>query len=111
MKAQFRIEDVFTITGRGVVVTGRLEMGSFNVGDILTIGSKHYVIKGVEKFRKAFGNLPGDNIGILINGDKEEIKRFIKEESKPLSSLLLCSIRSISEIREDVINDILDNNK
>lgn len=104
MKAQFRIEDVFIITGRGVVVTGRLvgPNRSFSTGDIVTIGDKNYTIKGIEESKKTFGDLPGDNIGILINGDKEEIKRYLKD---------ICDIRSISELRDDRINDILDNNK
>jgi len=99
MKARFKLEDVFTITGRGTVITGRLEYGSFLVNDIITIGVKHYIIKGVEQFRKAFGNLPGDNIGILINADKDEIKKNLKD---------ICDIRDKSEIRDDKINSILN---
>ena len=104
MKAQFRIEDVFIITGRGVVVTGRLvgPNRSFSTGDILTIGDKNYIIKGIEQFKKTFGDLIGDNVGILINGDKEEIKKNLKD---------ICDIKDKSDVREDRINDILDNNK
>lgn len=51
-------------------------------------------------FRKAFGNLPGDNVGILINGDKDEIKSIL-----PYTAI----IRNRSEVRDDIINDILNN--
>ena len=94
MNPKFKIEDVFIITGRGVVVTGRLvgrPNRSFSVEDIITIGGKHYSIKGIEQFKKTFGNLPGDNIGILIKGDKEEIKKSLKE---------ICDIRDKSQVRE-----------
>jgi len=94
-----RLEDVFIITGRGTVITGRLEYGSFLVHDIITIGGKHYIIKGVEQFRKALSALPGDNIGILINADKDEIKKNLKD---------ICDIRDKSDIRDEKIDSILN---
>ena len=75
------VEDVFSITGRGTVATGRIETGICKVGDevqLLGLGEdKKSVITGVEMFRK---NLPtgqaGDNVGLLLHGiDKAEVKR------------------------------------
>ena len=75
------VEDVFSITGRGTVATGRIETGRCKIGDevqLLGLGEdKKSVITGVEMFRKT---LPegeaGDNVGLLLRGiDKEEIKR------------------------------------
>ena len=75
------VEDVFSITGRGTVATGRIETGICKVGDevqLLGLGEdKKSVITGVEMFRK---NLPtgqaGDNVGLLLRGiDKAEVKR------------------------------------
>ncbi|MDD6506460.1 MAG: elongation factor Tu [Prevotellaceae bacterium] len=75
------VEDVFSITGRGTVATGRIETGKCKVGDevqLLGLGEdKKSVITGVEMFRKT---LPegeaGDNVGLLLRGiDKDEIKR------------------------------------
>ena len=75
------VEDVFSITGRGTVATGRIETGKCKIGDevqLLGLGeNKKSVITGVEMFRKT---LPegeaGDNVGLLLRGiDKEEVKR------------------------------------
>ena len=75
------VEDVFSITGRGTVATGRIETGKCKIGDevqLLGLGEdKKSVITGVEMFRKT---LPegeaGDNVGLLLRGiDKEEVKR------------------------------------
>ena len=67
------IEDVFTITGRGTVVTGRVERGSVKVGDsVEIIGIKETqtsVVTGVEMFRKLLDYAEaGDNIGVLLRG-------------------------------------------
>ncbi len=75
------IEDVFTITGRGTVGTGRIERGKVKVGDeveILGLGShKKSVVTGIEMFRKTLDEgLAGDNIGILLRGvEKEDLQR------------------------------------
>ena len=75
------VEDVFSITGRGTVATGRIETGRCKIGDevqLLGLGEdKKSVITGVEMFRKT---LPegeaGDNVGLLLRGiDKDEVKR------------------------------------
>ena len=75
------VEDVFSITGRGTVATGRIETGRCKVGDevqLLGLGEdKKSVITGVEMFRKVLDEgEAGDNVGLLLRGiDKEEIKR------------------------------------
>ena len=75
------VEDVFSITGRGTVATGRVETGVVKVGDevqILGLGEdKKSVVTGVEMFRKLLDQgEAGDNVGLLLRGiDKTEIKR------------------------------------
>jgi elongation factor Tu len=75
------IEDVFSISGRGTVVTGRVERGIVNVGDeIEIVGIKDTtktVCTGVEMFRKLLDRgEPGDNVGVLLRGVKrEEVER------------------------------------
>ena len=75
------VEDVFSITGRGTVATGRVEAGIIKVGDeveILGLGEdKKSVVTGVEMFRKLLDQgEAGDNVGLLLRGiDKNEIKR------------------------------------
>ena len=75
------VEDVFSITGRGTVATGRIETGVVKVGDevqILGLGEdKKSVITGVEMFRKILDEgEAGDNVGLLLRGiDKQDVKR------------------------------------
>ncbi|MDR1866351.1 MAG: elongation factor Tu [Bacteroidales bacterium] len=76
------VEDVFSITGRGTVATGRIETGVVNTGDemeIIGLGAEKLktVITGVEMFRKILDRgEAGDNVGLLLRGiDKKEIKR------------------------------------
>ena len=75
------IEDVFSITGRGTVVTGKIEQGVVNVGDSLEIigikDTQTTTCTGVEMFRKLLDSgQAGDNIGALLRGiDKEEVQR------------------------------------
>ena len=76
------VEDVFSITGRGTVATGRIETGVVNTGDELAmIGlgaeARKTVCTGVEMFRKILDTgEAGDNVGLLLRGvDKKEIKR------------------------------------
>jgi elongation factor Tu len=71
------IEDVFSISGRGTVVTGRVERGVINVGeDVEIVGIKDTtktVCTGVEMFRKVLDQgQAGDNIGVLLRGTKRE---------------------------------------
>jgi elongation factor Tu len=75
------VEDVFTITGRGTVVTGRIERGIVKVGDELEIvglgETRTTTCTGVEMFRKLLDEgIAGDNVGVLLRGTKrEEIER------------------------------------
>ena len=76
------VEDVFSITGRGTVATGRIETGVFNTGDavdIIGMGAEKLAstVTGVEMFRKILDRgEAGDNVGILLRGiEKTDIKR------------------------------------
>ena len=75
------IEDVFSISGRGTVVTGRIERGEVNVGDEIEIVGIRDTAKttctGVEMFRKLLDKgQAGDNVGVLLRGTKrEEVER------------------------------------
>ena len=76
------IEDVFTITGRGTVVTGRVERGQIKTGDTVQIVGlqdeiKQTVVTGVEMFRKLMDYAEaGDNIGCLLRGvERKEVER------------------------------------
>jgi elongation factor Tu len=72
------VEDVFTITGRGTVATGRIEQGKVNVGDETELVGIHpqttkTVVTGVEMFRKLLDEgMAGDNVGCLLRGTKRE---------------------------------------
>ncbi|MCH5240047.1 MAG: elongation factor Tu [Muribaculaceae bacterium] len=75
------VEDVFSITGRGTVATGRIETGVVKVGDevqILGLGQdRKSTVTGVEMFRKLLDEgQAGDNVGLLLRGvDKDEVRR------------------------------------
>jgi elongation factor Tu len=76
------IEDVFTITGRGTVVTGRIDRGVIKTGEEVELvgirpGSMKTVVTGVEMFRKVLDEgQAGDNVGLLLRGiDKEQVER------------------------------------
>jgi elongation factor Tu len=75
------VEDVFSITGRGTVATGRIERGKVKVGEELELvgfgADKRTVVTGVEMFRKLLDSgEAGDNVGLLLRGvDKKEIER------------------------------------
>ncbi len=76
------VEDVFSITGRGTVATGRIETGVINTGDpveIIGLGDEklNSVVTGVEMFRKILDRgEAGDNVGLLLRGiDKNQIRR------------------------------------
>jgi len=71
------IEDVFSITGRGTVVTGRIEQGKVSVGDTVEIvgltDTASTTVTGVEMFRKLLEDAQaGDNVGVLLRGTKKE---------------------------------------
>jgi elongation factor Tu len=75
------VEDVFSISGRGTVVTGRIERGVVNVGDEIEIvgikDTQKTTVTGVEMFRKLLDQgLAGDNVGVLLRGTKrDEVER------------------------------------
>jgi len=75
------IEDIFSISGRGTVVTGRVERGKVKVGEEIEIvgfgDTRKRVVTGVEMFRKILDEgMAGDNIGVLLRGtDKDEVER------------------------------------
>ena len=76
------VEDVFTITGRGTVATGRVERGELNLNDTVEIvgiaeETRSTVVTGIEMFRKLLPSAQaGDNIGALLRGvDRKEIQR------------------------------------
>ncbi len=75
------VEDVFSITGRGTVATGRVERGQLKMGDEIEIvglkETKKSVVTGIEMFRKLLDYAEaGDNVGVLLRGiDKKEIER------------------------------------
>jgi elongation factor Tu len=75
------VEDIFTISGRGTVATGRVERGKVKVGEEIEIVGMRPTVKrvvtGVEMFRKLLDEgMAGDNVGLLLRGtDKEEVER------------------------------------
>ncbi len=75
------IEDVFTISGRGTVATGRVERGQIKIGDKVEIvgirETQESVVTGVEMFRKLLDSaMAGDNVGLLLRGmEKENLER------------------------------------
>ena len=75
------VEDVFTIRGRGTVVTGRVESGRLNVGDEIYIrrpsSSRKTVVTGIEAFRKQLDQAQaGDNVGVLLRDiGKQDVQR------------------------------------
>jgi elongation factor Tu len=75
------VEDIFTISGRGTVVTGRVERGKVKVGEeieIVGLGeTKKRVVTGVEMFHKTLDEgIAGDNLGLLLRGtEKTEVER------------------------------------
>jgi elongation factor Tu len=75
------IEDIFSISGRGTVVTGRIERGKVKVGEEIEIvgfrPTQKKVVTGVEMFKKLLDEgLAGDNVGLLLRGtEKEDVER------------------------------------
>ena len=75
------IEDIFTISGRGTVVTGRIERGVINLNEEIEIGgikpTKKTVVTGIEMFNKLLDQgMAGDNVGLLLRGiEKKEVER------------------------------------
>ena len=76
---ELMVEDVFSITGRGTVVTGRVTSGTIRVGDEVTIspGGIRTTVTGIEQFRKSLDYAEvGDNVGMVLSGvSREEVQR------------------------------------
>lgn len=74
-KAKVKIEDVFTITGRGNVLTGFIIDGEISLGDSILLGEKLRKIKGIERVRTM---VPNSNCGLLIGSEdsKEELLKY-----------------------------------
>src|SRR5256886_8940997 len=78
---QMPVEDVFSITGRGTVATGRIDKGKAKVGDeVEMVGfgtDKKTIVTGVEMFRKLLDDgQAGDNVGLLLRGgEKDQVER------------------------------------
>lgn len=98
MKNIFSIEDVFTITGRGTVATGRIVSGDVSTGNYLVIpDGKKVLITGVEQFAKSFG-IKGDNVGLLLRGvTKEYVSGFRRCQ---------VDIIDIVEMRDNKLNQL-----
>lgn len=82
MEFRITVEDVFSITGRGTVITGKVEMGAVSVGDKVTLkrtdGSERQVtVAGIEMFRKMKNvAVAGENVGMLLRQvDRNEVGR------------------------------------
>lgn len=82
MEFRITVEDVFSITGRGTVITGKVEMGAVSVGDKVTLkrtdGSERQVtVSGIEMFRKMKNvAVAGENVGMLLRQvDRNEVGR------------------------------------
>ena len=76
------VQDVFTITGRGTVITGQVESGSVTIGDTVTLrrvdgSTREVTVTGIEMFRKMLDTAAkGDNVGLLLRGvDRNEVGR------------------------------------
>ena len=106
------VEDVFSITGRGTVATGRVERGVVQVGDVVEIiglpRNKINTVTGVEMFRKLLDQAEaGDNIGALLRGiSREDIQRgqvlakpgSIKPHTKFTSEVYVLSKKKVDVI-------------
>jgi translation elongation factor EF-Tu-like GTPase len=101
MKATFKFEDVFSVTGRGVVITGRIVEGNIDKTCLILMGDKRLSISGIEMFRKLMdGAGPGDNVGLLL-GNQAPIDYIKSYRGNELT------ISNISEIREEKLNNLL----
>lgn len=86
LEAVFHPENVFSIHGRGTVVTGRLESGVLGMGMTTKIGNTETQVAGIETFRKTLetvtaGDPNSQSIGVLLKGiKKEEVSSYIKSE-------------------------------
>jgi len=70
------ISDVFSITGRGTVITGEIESGHINTGDTVRIGSNILRIRGIEMFRRTSDSAKaGDKVGLVVDAPRNQFER------------------------------------
>jgi hypothetical protein len=106
-----RVEDVFSITGRGTVATGRIETGIIKSGEEVQItgfgtGVRKSVVTGVEMFRKILDKgEAGDNVGLLLRGiEKDEIKRGMIITHLPKKEVIQTSDPQKFELKAMIIS-------
>jgi elongation factor Tu len=101
------VEDVFTITGRGTVVTGRIERGIVKVNETVDIvgirPTKHHHVTGVEMFRKLLDEgRAGENVGLLLRGTKrEDVERGRSSSSRARPPRTPTSRRNVYILTKD----------
>ena len=89
------------MTGRGLVITGRIEEGNINRGDFVFLPDMTLEITGIEMFRKAFNTAqPGDNVGLLVRGN------ITKEEMNSKYRKSTFNVMTIEEMRDKKLKDI-----
>lgn len=110
------IEDVFSITGRGVVATGKIERGTININDTVQIiglkdETKTVVVTGIEMFRKTLDTAKaGDNVGLLLkNYEEGELERSDLERGQVLAKPN--SIKNVSKFDAKVYVSIQNESK
>lgn len=81
MKAKVKIDEVFKITGRGVVASCKILEGKISCGDSIVLGENEHTIIGVEGFSGNFGNKPNYNVGLILKSI-DDIDEFKKEVLK-----------------------------
>ena len=112
------VEDVFSISGRGTVVTGRIELGTIKVGEEIEIvgfgDTRKTTVTGVEMFRKEMDQgQAGDNCGILLRGVKKkrlkEDKFFVSQEQLNLIQNLNVKFIFFQKKKvEDILHSLVD---
>ena len=115
------VEDVFSISGRGTVVTGKIERGTVKVGDTVEIVGlsnqvKTAVIDGIEMYRKTCDSAKeGDNVGLLLKGiGRDEVERgqvFCKPGSVKAGKSLKAEIRFITKEEGGLTGPILESDR
>ena len=98
MKAEFHIKDVFNITGRGTVLSGKILKGVVSIGDYIVIEKKRYLIRGVEMARTSNESKKYD-VGLLVSNITKEEATWYKE--------YICDVVDIAELRNNKIDNIL----
>lgn len=106
MKAKFQINDIFTVTGRGIVLSGNIVDGNISKGDLVKIGDELFPIIGVEGFSNAGGFKPmNPNVGLLIKTPDGLLSKWKLAISKHRKEIVI--ITDTPSIRDEKINNIL----